>query len=559
MNYLLSYLLRLGLLLLAPTIYATAPCPNWQPQQAAENIQHLRQRLQALDASYQQQQSLISDELYDQLLEKEQRWSQCFPSITAKPVITTAATPQLTTTRHSFPQAGLTKLKEPQLKQWLQGKTDLWVQPKVDGVAVSLHYHNGQLVQILSRGDGTFGSSWLHHQQQLVAIPKQLTQPLSITVQGELYWHVDNFIQAKQNNSQARHQVAALLNRAQLSTAQGHQIGLFVWEWPDGPETIEQRYAQLAALGFVIDPSLTQPVSDWPQIAKWRQHWYHSPLPFASDGIVLKQSRRQVITSGNYPPLWAVAWKYPYQRTLATVQGIQFNIGRTGKITPIVLLEPTELDGKTIRRVSVSSLKKLQALQLAKDTQVALQLSGHSIPQITEVIWQAAQAEPVSLPNPKDYHRLSCWTDNPQCRTQLLSRLEWTKKSPGFALHGLGKASWLQLLNSQTIQHWSDWLTLSPEQIKQAGFSAKQAEQLYQALQPPLQASASAWLTALSAPHATQLPKTLSWQQLANNTPNDWEALLFSPKKAQQLAEFIQHPDIQLIFQRLAQRKIATN
>src|SRR5699024_4708737 len=147
--------------------------------------------------------------------------------------------------------------------------------------------------------------------------------PLSITVQGELYWHVDNFIQAKQNNSQARHQVAALLNRAQLSTAQGQQIGLFVWEWPDGPETIEQRYAQLAALGFVIDPSLTQPVSDWPQIAKWRQHWYHSPLPFASDGIVLKQSRRQVITSGNYPPLWAVAWKYPYQRTLATVQGIQ--------------------------------------------------------------------------------------------------------------------------------------------------------------------------------------------------------------------------------------------
>ena len=544
------------------TAYAAATCPDWTTEQAQLNIQQLQQRLIQLETSYQQQsRSLISDEIYDQLVLRQQHWQSCFQHLFIDDMAqqNQLIAPINNHTQHPYPQAGLNKLNRQQLKLWIKDKGALWIQPKVDGVAVTLIYQQGQLTQILSRGDGKYGTSWLHHSAVLTAIPQQLTAAVSLTVQGELYWRVDNFIQAQQNNSQARHQVAALLNRSQLTAAEGAKVGLFVWEIPSAEESLAQGYQQLDALGFSIDHSLTQPVHNLQEIADWRQHWYQSPLPFASDGVVIKQERRQITQFGNYPPNWAVAWKYPYQQALATIKQIEFNIGRSGKITPILILHPIQLDGKTIRRVSFASLTKLKQLQLKADDQIAIQLSGHSIPQFVEVVWQAPTGSVINLPNPQDFNRLSCWQDSPQCRSQLLARLMWTGKSPNFALHGFGKATWQQLLNTNSIQHWADWLQLTPSDFINAGFSKMQAQQLHQALQAPWQATPKAWLQALSAPYANQLPNALTWQEVELNRAEDWQAVLFSAYQAQQLLGFLQHADIQLILQQVIQRQSSTN
>src|SRR5699024_3312467 len=195
-----------------PTL-AIAACPNWSTPHAAQEIHSLRQHLAEWDRSYHSDGvAIIADELYDQARLQLDRWQQCFPA-SARPD-TPATALQAARGQQPLPysQMGLRKLDEQELQRWMQQRHDLWVQPKVDGVAVTLVYKHGQLTQMLSRGDGLSGQDWLQHSQVIHAIPQQLpTQQATVTLQGELYLKQPNTIQDKHNNSQARNQVAGLL------------------------------------------------------------------------------------------------------------------------------------------------------------------------------------------------------------------------------------------------------------------------------------------------------------------------------------------------------------
>jgi DNA ligase (NAD+) len=131
---------------------------------------------------------------------------------------------------------------------WLNGRTDLWIQPKVDGVAVTLVYAQGQLTQVISRGNGVKGQDWSGKAQAIAAIPKHLPwQKKTLIVQGELYWKLDGHVQALAGSLNARSKVAGLLARTSISAEEGANIGLFVWGWPDGPGTMKERLAGLRA------------------------------------------------------------------------------------------------------------------------------------------------------------------------------------------------------------------------------------------------------------------------------------------------------------------------
>ena len=129
-----------------------ANCPVWTAEQAEQEISTLRQQIAAWDRSYHRDAtSPIADELYDQARDQLHIWQQCFTdSITAEPA-STALKSARGSLELPFSQMGLRKLSDIELQQWMQKRDDLWVQPKVDGVAVTLVYHNGQLTQMLSR------------------------------------------------------------------------------------------------------------------------------------------------------------------------------------------------------------------------------------------------------------------------------------------------------------------------------------------------------------------------------------------------------------------------
>lgn len=540
------------MLLLANMAHADTPCPTWTAQDAAQQQAALHQQLEQWDRAYHQQgYSPVADEIYDQARQRLERWQRCSGHTPSLPPLPTRHGDRLP---HLYTQLGLTKLEQAALKRWLVGRNGLWVQPKLDGVAVTLVYRQGRLTQVISRGDGRQGQDWLAHSLNIEAIPKQLPQPLDAHLQGELYQRLQDHVQARHGSHQARSSVAGWLNRKQLDGATGQQIGLFIWEWPDGPATMEQRLDQLAALGFAASQTHSHAVTSFDDIARWREHWYRSPLPFASDGVVIRQGERPAKQLRHAaPPSWAVAWKYPLSQALARVERFEFRIGRSGRITPIALLEPVTLDGKRIRRVSLGSVRRMQQLDLAAGDHVSVRLSGHAIPQLTAVVWQDPQRHPPTTPDPERFHTLSCWQPAADCRQQFLARLHWLGGKQGLAMGGMGPASWAQLVDGGLVQEVSAWLRLNTAQLQQLpGVGEKRAAQWLTAFARARQQPFSRWLTALGAPPALRLRTGDDWATLSGLDLGGWQQRGYSARIAGTLHDFFQHTEVQQLAERLA-------
>ncbi|MCX7077916.1 MAG: NAD-dependent DNA ligase LigB, partial [Pseudomonas sp.] len=398
-------------------------CPDWPPTRAGDEITFLQQHIDRWDDNYHRQgRSLVADELYDQSRAQLTQWRACFPLINEPP-----NNPLLTAggaIAHPIPHTGLEKLADSRaVETWLKSRNDVWVQPKVDGVAVTLVYRQGQLEQAISRGDGLHGQDWTASARKIDAIPKQLPKPLDLLLQGELYWRLTDHVQAKAGSLNARSTVAGLMARKELNAHEASDIGLFVWDWPQGPATLPERLEGLKALGFVQSTQYSQPVTGFADAEQWREHWYRTPLPFASDGVVLRQSQRPPAQRWQAKtPYWSAAWKYPFAQTLAEVRKVHFKVGRTGRITPVLELKPVALDDRQIKRVSVSSLQRWQALDIRPGDQVAISLAGLTIPRLDGVVLRSADRPEVVAPRAEDFHHLSCWQPVPGCESQFLAR-----------------------------------------------------------------------------------------------------------------------------------------
>lgn len=538
-----------GLLLPAAVL---AGCPELTETAIQQQIGHLQQQLKQWDHAYHVEGgSPVADEVYDQARSKLEQWQLCAGDIPS--AIELPADSNFTRTHH-YTQMGLKKLSAKQLQQWLQGRKDLWVQPKLDGVAVTLVYRQGQLRKAISRGDGRKGLDWLQHAQVITSIPKQLPLKIDAHLQGELYLRLERHVQADSSSHQARSSVAGLLNRNQLDAAIGEQIGLFVWEWPDGPEQMSERLRQLGTLGFVDSLLYSKTVDGFAAISQWRDHWFNGPLPFASDGVVVRQGVRPASQLQHpYPPGWAVAWKYPLSTAVSRVTRFEFNIGRSGRITPIAILEPVELDNKRITRVSLGSLKRLKQLDIGLGDHLAIRLSGHAVPQVSSVAWRGLQRTLPNPPDPKRYHTLSCFEYAHDCEQQFLARLDWLSGKRGLNMQGVGRGSWTLLVQTGHIRNLTDWLRLDSSLLETLdGIGQRRARQLLAAFAQAHQRPYSSWLKALGAPSVLRLRPNDNWTDMARLDPHDWQQRGYSLTSATALFEFFQHHEIGKIARQLA-------
>lgn len=558
-NIILSALLLSAMLL--TSLAASADCPTWTAAQAEQEIRRLGQQISDWDRSYHSDaHSPIADELYDQAREQLQSWQACFtPTATPEPagLALQSAAGSLAL---PFSQMGLKKLSESALKDWMRQRDDLWVQPKIDGVAVTLVYQQGQLTQALSRGDGLTGQDWLAHAQTIAAIPNALsTERAQITLQGELYLEQSGHIQAQGGGSHARTQVAGLLNRNQLSAAEGQRIGLFVWEWPDGPATMNERLTALHAWGFSHTRNYSQAVNNLAQVKHWREHWYRTALPFASDGIVIKQDQRHIAHPRSpYPPSSAVALKYPLQQILTAITDVTFNIGRSGRITPIAHLKAVTLDDKIIRKVSLGSLQRLRSLNLSPGDHVAIALSGHAIPQLKTVVWRSPQRHSIEPPSAEQYHALSCWQASPECQQQFLARLTWLSNKKTLNMPGIGAQTWQALIDAQQIRQLTDWLALSVEDLVQLpNFAQKRSAHVAHAFSQAKRKPFKVWLKALGLPPSIPIKTTDNWQTLAALSAQEWQQQRFlSRSQAQRAQAFFQSQHLYAVALNLHQHEI---
>lgn len=546
-------------LLLLPLTALAEPCPNWTQAHATVELGALSQQIAQWDEAYHNQgRSLVADEIYDQARERLQAWHECFPSALDKlPEPLTGSTGKLA---HPVAQTGLRKLNEAAVREWIASRDDLWIQPKVDGVAVTLVYRNGVLQQAISRGDGRLGQDWTARARQLPGVPTQLPEPLDAVLQGELYWRLNGHVQGRDGSQGARGKAAGLMARQALDEQESRSIGLFVWDWPDGPASMDERLSKLQALGFGDSLHYSQPIRSAEQARQWRQHWYRHGLPFASDGVVLRQGTRPPGERWQAEaPHWAVAWKYPASQALAVVQAVKFKIGRTGRITPILHLQPVDLDERRIGRVALGSLQAWEKLDIRPGDQVSIRLAGLTIPRLDQVIWRSPERAAVQAPNPEQYHALSCWRPSADCRQQFLARLNWLAGKQGLNLPGVGPGVWDTLLAGEQLDGLLDWLEFDIEHLQQLpGIGPRRATQLQQAFAQAQQRPLQQWLQALGAPPGLQLGEDDDWSTLLSRNRKDWlQQPGVGPKSAERLLAFFSHPDVQRLGVRLQQAGIA--
>ncbi|MDM8349093.1 NAD-dependent DNA ligase LigB [Pseudomonas sp. sp1636] len=551
---------RIALLLLALVLDAwAAPCPDWPTVQAKAEITALGAQLAAWDDAYHRQGvALVADELYDQARAQLEQWRSCFAGIGPPP--TDPLSGSAGRVVHPVAQTGLRKLADhAEVRNWIATRNDLWIQPKVDGVAVTLVYRDGHLRQAISRGDGRSGQDWTTQAQRLPAIPQRLPTALDLTLQGELYWRLPEHVQAEAGGLGARGRVAGLLARQTLTEQDAAGIGLFVWDWPDGPAEMRERLQQLDALGFADSLRFSQPLSDFSAARHWREQWYRNPLPFASDGVVLRQGKRPAVERWQAaPPHWAAAWKYPLSQALAVVQAVDFRIGRSGRITPVLRLQAITLDERRIEYVGLGSLQRWQQLDIRPGDQVAIRLAGLTIPKLDSVVWRSPQRRRLAVPDADTYHPLSCWRATPACASQFRARLAWLSGKQGLALPGVGPATWDKLLQAQQIDGLLDWLSLSESQVRNLpGFGERSAAALLHSFGLARQRPFADWLRAIGLPPSGDAPLADNWDELAQRTSSDWQRQPgIGPSRAAQLQAFFRHPQVQALRDQLRGARI---
>ena len=549
----------IALLLLFASLPCLADCPTWSPERAAREIEALDRQLADWDEAYHHRGiSLVDDEIYDQVRARLEIWSRCFATSAApRSPLATSSGP----VRHPVPQTGLAKLADDQaVKDWMAHRDDLWLQPKVDGVAITLTYRDGQLHQALSRGDGESGQDWTEKLRAVPAVPQSLPQRGEVILQGELYWRLPDHVQSQAGSRGARGQAAGAMARRKLDTRTAERLGLFVWDWPNGPWSMTERLAGLSKLGFADSAALTQPIERFTQVREWRERWYRGALPFASDGVVLRQGTRPPPQRWRAePPHWAAAWKYPLRTAVTGVREVEFRIGRSGRITPLLHLEPLQLDDRRITRVSIGSLERWQMLDIRPGDQVAVTLAGLTIPRLDSVVWRSQERPAIVAPDPTAYHAMTCWQPGPGCDQQFLARLNWLSGKQALDLPDIGPGTWQALHEAAQLPNLLAWLQLDAEHLKRLpGFGERSAEKIAAGFAEARQRPFASWLRALGLPPSGDAALAGDWDALAARSKAQWRAEPgVGPRRAQQLNAFFHAPPVQALREQLQAAGVA--
>ena len=294
------------------------------------------------------------------------------------------------------------------------------VEPKIDGLSVSLTYEGGKLVLGATRGDGTVGENVTENVMTIAGIPHTLPDPLDLTVRGEVYMPRGAFetINAAKEASgeklfaNPRNAAAWSLRRLDAKETAAAMLDIFVFNyqtgalWTDGhaPSTHGETIDRIAALGFhsikieTLTSSRDEVVDAVRRIGEMRDG-----LPYDIDGAVVKINslrQREVLGENPSTPKWAAAFKYPPEKKETKLIRIEANVGRTGVLTPLAILEPVRLAGTTVSRATLHNIDIIRERDIRIGDTVIVQKAGDIIPEIIGSVREkrSGSEEPFKFP-----------------------------------------------------------------------------------------------------------------------------------------------------------------
>ncbi len=383
------------------------------------------------------------------------------------------------------------------------------VEPKIDGLSVSLEYRNGEFVRGSTRGDGFIGEDITENIRTIRSVPMKLTEALPfIEVRGEVYMPRKSFaalVAEQEENGEKiaknpRNAAAGSLRQKDSSITAKRVLDIFVFniQQIEGKElsSHHESLEYLKKLGFkVVDDKLfdtiDKAVERIREIGKEKLNYSYD-----TDGAVIKVddfSQRDILGSTSKVPKWAVAFKYPPEEKETKLLEIEINVGRTGALTPVAIFEPVILAGTTVSRASLHNQDIINQLDIRLGDTIIVRKAGEIIPEVVRVASHAENSEPYFIPNicPVCGHKAEKSGDeaavrciNPNCRAQLLRNIIHFASRDAMNIDGLGEAIVEQLAESGLIESSADLYKLTFEQLLTLpNFKDKSASNLITAIE----------------------------------------------------------------------------
>lgn len=390
------------------------------------------------------------------------------------------------------------------------------VEPKIDGLSVSLIYENGVLITGATRGDGVTGENVTQNIKTIHTIPLTLPEPLTLTVRGEVYMPRAVFEKINMAREAAgetlmanpRNAAAGSLRQLDPKITASRRLDIFVFNFQSGslyadghaPGSHTETLERLAELGFHVlgERTLVRKMDEIINHIKYIGSLRDS-LPYDIDGVVVKLDQlegRVKLGEGTNTPRWAAAYKFPPERKETRLIDIAVAVGRTGAITPAAVLEPVRLAGTTVSRATLHNLDYIRARGIMIGDIVTVQKAGDIIPEVVSANpgrRNGSEREFVmpercpSCGEPVFYdadEAAAARCTNSACPAQLSRSIEHFASKDAMNIEGLGPQIVELLLQKELIRDAADLYNLRPEQLSELDrMGEKSARKLTEAIE----------------------------------------------------------------------------
>ena len=291
------------------------------------------------------------------------------------------------------------------------------VETKIDGLSAALEYVDGKFVRGATRGNGLVGEDVTENLKTIKTIPQELSEKINITVRGEVFISKKDFEEMNQEREEneeetfanARNAAAGSLRQLDSNITKNRPLDIYIFNVQkiEGKE-FNSHYEELEylrKLGFNVNPVLI-PCKDTEEVIKAIQKIGEDRenLTFGIDGAVVKVddlNLRKIMGTTSKVPKWAIAYKYPPERKETILKDITFQVGRTGVITPMAILEPVKVAGSTISKTTLHNEDFVKEKGLKIGDRVIIQKAGDVIPEIVEAVSSKRTGEEKDFEMPK--------------------------------------------------------------------------------------------------------------------------------------------------------------
>ena len=276
------------------------------------------------------------------------------------------------------------------------------VETKIDGLSVSLEYVKGEFVRGATRGNGLVGEDITENLKTIKHIPKKLKEAVTITVRGEVFIGKEEFEKMNQERleneeplfANARNAAAGSLRQLDSKITASRPLDIYIFNVQKSEDIVFESHFEslkyMKKLGFNVNPvvekckNIPEAIEAINKIGENREN-----LSFGIDGAVIKVDnlkQREILGTNYKTPKWAIAYKYPPEKKATKLKDIVFQVGRTGAITPMAILEPVKVAGSTISKTTLHNEDFVKEKDLKIGDTVVIQKAGDVIPEVVEVL-----------------------------------------------------------------------------------------------------------------------------------------------------------------------------